>query len=58
MHFELHGYQIDFLGKMAKSQGLGSEGAALQSIVDRAMSTGAPTRPSRSSLRRFRRPRR
>ena len=35
---EIHGYQKEFLGKMAKAQGMGSEGAALQSIVYGAMS--------------------
>lgn len=58
MHFELHGYQIDFLGKMAKSQGLGSEGAALQAIVDKAMSTGAPPAPTRILSPSLSRPRR
>lgn len=36
-HFELHGYQADYLKKMARSQGLGSDAAALQSIIDKAM---------------------
>ena len=38
---EIHGYQKEFLGKMAKAQGMGSEGAALQSIVYGAMSNAA-----------------
>ena len=35
--FDLHGYQADFLGKMGEAQGLGSDTAALQKIVDVAM---------------------
>ena len=38
---QLHGYQKDFLAKMAKAQGLGSDGAALQSIVYQAMSNSS-----------------
>ena len=36
---ELHGYQKDYLGTMAAAQGYGSEAAALQSIVDKAIAT-------------------
>jgi hypothetical protein len=39
VHFELHGYQKVFLGRMASAQGLASEAAALQSIVEQAAST-------------------
>jgi hypothetical protein len=39
VHFELHGYQADYLKKMAASQGLGSDASALQSIVDKAMAS-------------------
>lgn len=38
---QLHGYQKDFLAKMAQAQGLGSDGAALQSIVYQAMSSAS-----------------
>jgi hypothetical protein len=38
---EIHGYQNDFLAKMAKAQGFGSAGAALQSIVYQAMSNAS-----------------
>jgi hypothetical protein len=37
VHFELHGYQADYLKTMATARGLGSDAAALQSIVDKAM---------------------